>query len=121
VNELKRIKEPTAWKPSFRNRRTRGNEGDPRSPRLPPETAQASRGIYPADEKHRQLGGVDLGCKACVGMENLGQMVPVTNVISDMSENTDLILFWGCDRRPLPWGWSGQLAAVPVTGLRNWD
>jgi trimethylamine-N-oxide reductase (cytochrome c) len=44
-------------------------------------------------------------------MENLGQMVPVTNVIQDMSENTDLILFWGCDPETTPWGWSGQLAS----------
>jgi trimethylamine-N-oxide reductase (cytochrome c) len=51
------------------------------------------------------------GAKHVWGMENLGQMVPVTNVIQDMSENTDLILFWGCDPETTPWGWSGQLAS----------
>lgn len=51
------------------------------------------------------------GAKHVWGMENLGQMVPVTNVIADMSQNTELILFWGCDPETTPWGWGGQLAS----------
>jgi molybdopterin guanine dinucleotide-containing S/N-oxide reductase-like protein len=51
------------------------------------------------------------GAKHVWGCENLGQMVPVTNVISDVSKNTDAIFFWGCDPETTPWGFDGQLAS----------
>jgi len=51
------------------------------------------------------------GAKHVWGMENLGQMVPVTNVIPDIAENSGLVLFWGCDPETTPWGWGGQTAS----------
>jgi molybdopterin guanine dinucleotide-containing S/N-oxide reductase-like protein len=51
------------------------------------------------------------GAKHVWGCENLGQMTPVTNVIWDVSKNTDAILFWGCDPETTPWGFDGQLAS----------
>ncbi len=51
------------------------------------------------------------GAKHVWGCENLGQMVPVTNVMWDVSKNTDGILFWGCDPETTPWGFNGQLAS----------
>ena len=51
------------------------------------------------------------GAKHVWGCEHLGQMVPVTNVMWDVSKNTDAILFWGCDPETTPWGFNGQLAS----------
>ncbi len=51
------------------------------------------------------------GAKHVWGCENLGQMVPVTNVILDVARHTDAILFWGCDPESTPWGFDGQLAS----------
>jgi len=51
------------------------------------------------------------GAKHVWGMENLGQMVPLTNVIPDIAQNSGLILFWGCDPETTPWGWGGQTAS----------
>jgi len=51
------------------------------------------------------------GAKHAWGMEPLGQMSPLNNVMLDMAENTDLILFWGCDPETTPWGWQAQTAS----------
>ena len=51
------------------------------------------------------------GAKHVWGMDPVGQMKPMTNVFSDMAENTDLVLFWGCDPETTPWGWGGQMAS----------
>jgi molybdopterin guanine dinucleotide-containing S/N-oxide reductase-like protein len=51
------------------------------------------------------------GAKHVWGCENLGQMVPVANVMWDVSKNSDGILFWGCDPETTPWGFNGQLAS----------
>ncbi len=51
------------------------------------------------------------GAKHVWGCENLGQMQPHTNVMWDVSKNTDTILFWGCDPETTPWGFNGQLAS----------
>lgn len=51
------------------------------------------------------------GAKHVWGCENLGIMTPVVNVINDVSENTEAILFWGCDPETTPWGFDGQLAS----------
>jgi anaerobic selenocysteine-containing dehydrogenase len=50
------------------------------------------------------------GAKHAWGMESVGQMSPRANVMNDISENTDLILFWGCDPETTPWGFNGQMA-----------
>lgn len=62
------------------------------------------------------------GAKHVWGCENLGQMVPVTNVISDVSKNTDAIFFLGLRpgddslglRRPV-----GQSVMLLVYGNRD--
>ncbi len=51
------------------------------------------------------------GAKHVWGMETLGQMRPVTNVIPDIMKNTELILFWGCDPETTSWGWGGQMSS----------
>ena len=51
------------------------------------------------------------GAKHVWGMEPLGQMSPLNNVMLDMAENTELILFWGCDPETTPWAWNGQMAS----------
>ena len=38
-------------------------------------------------------------------------MAPVINVMPDIAENTELLLFWGCDPETTPWGFDGQMAS----------
>ena len=49
------------------------------------------------------------GAKHVWGCEPVGQMDPVTNVFPDIAENTEVMLFWGCDMETTTWGWQGQL------------
>jgi len=51
------------------------------------------------------------GAKHAWGMEPVGLMTPTTNVFADVAENTELLLFWGCDPETTTWGWHGQLAS----------
>ncbi len=51
------------------------------------------------------------GGKHVWGMEPVGQQVPQANVMPDIAENSELLLFWGCDQETTPWGWSGQMAS----------
>ncbi len=51
------------------------------------------------------------GGKHVWGMEPVGQQIPVTNVMLDISQNTEMILFWGCDPETTPWGFDGQMAS----------
>lgn len=49
------------------------------------------------------------GAKHVWGMQPVGQQVPQSNLIYDISKNAELILFWGCDQETTTWGWQGQL------------
>jgi molybdopterin guanine dinucleotide-containing S/N-oxide reductase-like protein len=51
------------------------------------------------------------GGKHAWGMEPVGQQVPQANVMPDIAENSELLLFWGCDQETTPWGWGGQMAS----------
>ena len=51
------------------------------------------------------------GAKHVWGMEPVGEMGPATNVMPDIAENTELLLFWGCDPETTPWGFDGQMAS----------
>jgi anaerobic selenocysteine-containing dehydrogenase len=51
------------------------------------------------------------GAKHVWGMEDVGQMVPAANLIPDIAENSELLLFWGCDPETTPWGFNGQMAS----------
>ena len=51
------------------------------------------------------------GAKHVWGMEPLGQMGPVYNVIPDVMSNGEMVLFWGCDPETTPWGFDGQMAS----------
>ncbi|MBN1189570.1 MAG: molybdopterin-dependent oxidoreductase [Dehalococcoidales bacterium] len=51
------------------------------------------------------------GAKHVWGMEPVGQQDPVTNVIPDIAQHTDMVLFWGCDPETTPWGFDGQMAS----------
>jgi molybdopterin guanine dinucleotide-containing S/N-oxide reductase-like protein len=39
---------------------------------------------------------------------SVGMMAPQTNVIKDISENSGMIIFIGCDPETTPWGFNGQ-------------
>ncbi|MBA7634653.1 Pyrogallol hydroxytransferase large subunit [subsurface metagenome] len=45
------------------------------------------------------------------GTMSVGMMSPQTNVLKDMSENTDMILFIGCDPETTPWAFNGQASS----------
>ncbi len=51
------------------------------------------------------------GAKHVWGMEPVGEMEQAANVIPDIAENTELLLFWGCDPETTPWGFNGQMAS----------
>jgi len=51
------------------------------------------------------------GGKHVWGIEPSGKMAPLTNCFPDIAENTNLLLFWGCDPETTPWGWGGQQAS----------
>jgi molybdopterin guanine dinucleotide-containing S/N-oxide reductase-like protein len=39
-----------------------------------------------------------------------GLMRPADNTMKDISENSGMVLYWGCDPETTPWGFSGQAA-----------
>jgi trimethylamine-N-oxide reductase (cytochrome c) len=49
------------------------------------------------------------GAKHVWGCEPVGQQMPQSNLIYDISKNAELLLFWGCDQETTTWGWEGQL------------
>lgn len=51
------------------------------------------------------------GAKHIWGMEPVGQNIWQTNVIRDVSLNSDAVLYWGADPETTPWGWGGQQAS----------
>jgi trimethylamine-N-oxide reductase (cytochrome c) len=51
------------------------------------------------------------GAEHAWGMEPMGEMLPAGNLMPDIAENSDLLLFWGCDPETTPWGFNGQLAS----------
>ena len=48
------------------------------------------------------------GNKHFWGCEPVGQGKQ-GNLLLDVAENCELLLFWGCDQETTPWGWGGQL------------
>lgn len=48
------------------------------------------------------------GTKHFWGCEPVGQGKQ-SNLLLDVAENCELLLFWGCDQETTPWGWQGQL------------
>jgi len=50
------------------------------------------------------------GAKHVWGQGFQGMMSPAANLIKDISENSELLLFWGCDPETTPWGFTGQYA-----------
>lgn len=50
------------------------------------------------------------GAKHVWGRDPIGQG-PQTNLLKDISENSEIMLFWGCDPETTPWGWGGQQAS----------
>jgi molybdopterin guanine dinucleotide-containing S/N-oxide reductase-like protein len=51
------------------------------------------------------------GAKHAWGCEPVGQQMPQKNLLWDISKNTELLLFWGCDQETTVWGWQGQLTS----------
>jgi len=50
------------------------------------------------------------GSKHVWGQGFQGMMSPAANLIKDISENSEMCLFWGCDPETTPWGFTGQYA-----------
>jgi trimethylamine-N-oxide reductase (cytochrome c) len=44
------------------------------------------------------------GAKHVWGMESIGEMVPSANLIPDIAQNSDMLLFWGGDPETTTWG-----------------
>jgi len=42
----------------------------------------------------------------------MGLMAPADNCVKDVTENSDMILFWSCDPETTPWGFTGQFPSL---------
>jgi len=51
------------------------------------------------------------GSKHVWGQGIVGMMLPANNLVYDMTQNCDVVLFWGCDPETTPWGFTGQFAS----------
>ncbi len=51
------------------------------------------------------------GSKHVWGQGIVGALHPTDNVVKDISEHSDMVLFWGCDPETTPWGFVGQFAS----------
>jgi molybdopterin guanine dinucleotide-containing S/N-oxide reductase-like protein len=51
------------------------------------------------------------GAKHVWGQGAIGMMSPNDNLVKDITENADTVLFWGCDPETTPWGFTGQFAS----------
>ena len=51
------------------------------------------------------------GAKHAWGMEPVGEMVPPANLMPDIAQNAEQILFWGCDPETTTWGFGGQMSS----------
>jgi len=51
------------------------------------------------------------GARHVWGRGIVGMMWPGNNIVKDMTENCDMVLFWGCDPETTPWGFTGQFAS----------
>ncbi len=50
------------------------------------------------------------GSKHVWGQGIQGMMDPANNIVKDMTEHCDMVLFWGGDPETTPWGFTGQCA-----------
>jgi len=48
------------------------------------------------------------GARHIWGNGDVGLMAPLHNVFKDICENSQLLLFWGCDPETTPWGFTDQ-------------
>lgn len=51
------------------------------------------------------------GSKHVWGNGSVGLMLPNSNVINDICQNSQMVLFWGCDPETTPWGFAGQYSS----------
>ena len=51
------------------------------------------------------------GAKHIWGMDPFGESSLQTNVVKDIAENGDAVLYWGCDPETTPHGWGSQMPA----------
>ena len=48
------------------------------------------------------------GAKHVWGCEPIGKQVSQSNLIPDIAENAEMLIYQGCDPETTPWGWGGQ-------------
>ncbi len=49
-----------------------------------------------------------------------GMYWPADNIVKDSTENSEMVLFWGCDPETTPWGFTGQFASrLCISGRRS--
>jgi molybdopterin guanine dinucleotide-containing S/N-oxide reductase-like protein len=51
------------------------------------------------------------GAKHVWGQGTQGMYWPAANVVKDSTENSEMVLFWGCDPETTPWGFTGQFVS----------
>ena len=112
VNELKRVKEK--YGPEAVLSQSDGH-GEGKNIHIPHGCANkllALLGGYTLQMRNPDSWeGWAWGAKHAWGMEPVGEMGPAGNLIPDVAENSELLLFWGCDPETTPWGFNGQMAS----------
>lgn len=51
------------------------------------------------------------GAKHVWGQGVQGMYWPAHNIVKDSTENSEMVLFWGCDPETTPWGFTGQFCS----------
>lgn len=51
------------------------------------------------------------GAKHVWGMNPQGQQKLIENLVPDIANNSDAVLFWGADPETTPWAWGGQMVS----------
>jgi len=68
-------------------------------------------GGFTQQNRQPTAGKAGGGKQALLGCEPVGQGMQ-SNLLYDMSKNSELLLFWGCDQETTPWGWQGNCRAA---------
>ena len=68
--------------------------------------------VLPSRSEIRIAGKAGTGEPSMSGeMALVGMMAPQLTLLKDITENCEMVLFWGCDPETTPWGFTGQFAS----------
>ena len=112
ASEIRRVKDTYGpYAIMSQSRRPRRDQDRPRRPRLQQISCSTCWAASRCSPQSRQLGRLVWGAKHVWGMEPVGQHGASDNLMPDIAQNSEMLLFWGCDPETTPWGLEGQMAS----------